>query len=86
MTLSVDLFFSFRSPYSYLALPKTLRLAADYDVTVNLRPVYPLAGHPMIIGIRMHGSVETQTEDFRREEFFDIGDGVAGPQPARAFS
>jgi 2-hydroxychromene-2-carboxylate isomerase len=86
MTLSVDLFFSFRSPYSYLALPKTLRLAADYDVTVNLRPVYPLAGHPMIIGIRMHGSVETQTEDFLREEFFDIGDGVAGPQPARAFS
>src|SRR3979409_1582717 len=43
MTLSVDLFFSFRSPYSFLALPKTLRLAADYDVTVNLRPVYPLA-------------------------------------------
>src|SRR5712675_3796415 len=43
MTLSVDLFFSFRSPYSYLALPKTLRLAADYDAKVNLRPVYPLA-------------------------------------------
>jgi len=43
MTLSVDLFFSFRSPYSYLALPKTLKLIADYDVTVNLRPVYPLA-------------------------------------------
>jgi 2-hydroxychromene-2-carboxylate isomerase len=43
MTLSVDLFFSFRSPYSYLALPKTLKLVADYDVTVNLRPVYPIA-------------------------------------------
>ena len=43
MTLSVDLFFSFRSPYSYLALPKTSKLVADYDVTVNLRPVYPLA-------------------------------------------
>jgi 2-hydroxychromene-2-carboxylate isomerase len=43
MTLSVDLFFSFRSPYSYLALPKTLKFAAEYDVTVNLRPVYPLA-------------------------------------------
>src|ERR1700716_1082723 len=43
MTLSVDLFFSSRSPYSYLALPKTLKLAADYDATVNLRPVYPLA-------------------------------------------
>ena len=43
MTLSVDLFFSFRSPYSYLALPKTMKIVADYDVTVNLRPVYPLA-------------------------------------------
>jgi 2-hydroxychromene-2-carboxylate isomerase len=43
MTFSVDLFFSFRSPYSYLALPKTLKLVADYDVTVHLRPVYPLA-------------------------------------------
>jgi len=43
MTLSVDLFFSFRSPYSYLALPKTLKLVADYDAKVILRPVYPLA-------------------------------------------
>jgi 2-hydroxychromene-2-carboxylate isomerase len=43
MTLSVDLFFSFRSPYSYLALPKTVKLVAEYDASVNLRPVYPLA-------------------------------------------
>jgi 2-hydroxychromene-2-carboxylate isomerase len=43
MSLSVDLFFSFRSPYSYLALPKTLKMVAGHDVTVNLRPVYPLA-------------------------------------------
>jgi 2-hydroxychromene-2-carboxylate isomerase len=43
MTLSVDLFFSFRSPYSYLALTRTRKMIAEYDVTVNLRPVYPLA-------------------------------------------
>jgi 2-hydroxychromene-2-carboxylate isomerase len=43
MALSVDLYFSFRSPYSYLALPKTLKLIAEYDFDVNLRPVYPLA-------------------------------------------
>ena len=30
MTLSVDLFFSFRSPYSYLALPKTMKLVNDF--------------------------------------------------------
>jgi len=43
MTLSVDLFFSFRSPYSYLALTRTRRMVAEYDVAVSLRPVYPLA-------------------------------------------
>jgi 2-hydroxychromene-2-carboxylate isomerase len=43
MTLSVDLYFSFRSPYSYLALPKTVNMVATYDVAVNLKPVYPLA-------------------------------------------
>lgn len=43
MSLSVDLFWSFRSPYSYLALPKTMRLVAEYDVEVRARPVYPLA-------------------------------------------
>jgi 2-hydroxychromene-2-carboxylate isomerase len=43
MTLSVDLFYSFRSPYSYLALPRTLKLVEQYDLAVNLRPVYPLA-------------------------------------------
>lgn len=43
MTLSVDLFWSFRSPYSYLALPRTMRLVAEYDVAVAARPVYPLA-------------------------------------------
>jgi 2-hydroxychromene-2-carboxylate isomerase len=43
MTLDVDLFWSFRSPYSYLALTKTKQLLADYDVRVHARPVYPLA-------------------------------------------
>ncbi|MDX2201776.1 MAG: 2-hydroxychromene-2-carboxylate isomerase [Hyphomicrobiaceae bacterium] len=43
MTLRVDLFWSFRSPYSYLALPKTCRMVEDFDVSVEARPVYPLA-------------------------------------------
>jgi 2-hydroxychromene-2-carboxylate isomerase len=40
---TVDVYFSFRSPYSYLATPDMLRLAEDYDVRVDLRPVLPLA-------------------------------------------
>jgi 2-hydroxychromene-2-carboxylate isomerase len=64
MTLSVDLFFSFRSPYSYLALPKTLKLVADYDVSVNLRPVYPLA-------VRVPGFFKRANPQFARYVVLD---------------
>lgn len=43
MTLSYDLYWSFRSPYSYMAVPRLLALEADYDVACRVRPVYPLA-------------------------------------------
>lgn len=41
--LRVDLYWSFRSPYSYLALPRVTRLAAEYAVQWRVRIVYPLA-------------------------------------------
>lgn len=40
---SADLFFSFRSPYSYLAVGRYRQLAEDYAIEIALRPVYPLA-------------------------------------------
>lgn len=43
MTLHADLYFSFRSPYSYLALPRWRQIVRDYDLTIDLKPVYPLA-------------------------------------------
>jgi len=43
MTLFIDLFWSFRSPYSYLATPRLVEMARDYDLNINVRPVYPLA-------------------------------------------
>jgi len=43
MTLSFDLYWSMRSPFCYLALDRIVALRADYDVTVNLRIVYPVA-------------------------------------------
>jgi 2-hydroxychromene-2-carboxylate isomerase len=64
MRLSVDLFFSFRSPYSYLALPKTLQLVADYDAMVNLRPVYPLA-------VRVPGFFKRANPQFARYVVLD---------------
>ncbi len=43
MTLSIDVFWSFRSPYSYLATTRLVEMARDYDLEVRARPVYPLA-------------------------------------------
>lgn len=43
MTLSIDLFWSFRSPYSYLATPRLVEMQREYDLHIAVRPVYPLA-------------------------------------------
>ncbi len=43
MTLHLDLFFSFRSPYSYLATPRLRDHARDYDLDIHVRVVLPLA-------------------------------------------
>ncbi|MCT2558842.1 2-hydroxychromene-2-carboxylate isomerase [Tsuneonella sp. YG55] len=41
--LTADLYFSFRSPYSYLAVGRYRQLAETSAVDIALRPVYPLA-------------------------------------------
>ena len=43
MSANIDLFWSFRSPYSYLAMPGALEVVERYDVQMQLRPVMPLA-------------------------------------------
>ncbi|MAJ61745.1 MAG: disulfide bond formation protein DsbA [bacterium TMED88] len=42
-TLSIDLFWSFRSPYSYLATGRLVALQSDFGLEVNVRPVLPIA-------------------------------------------
>ena len=41
--MQVDLYFSFRSPYSYLILPRMVNLRDKHNVNVNFKLVYPLA-------------------------------------------
>lgn len=43
MTLSFDYYFSFRSPYSYLASALVERLIARYDIAPRMRIVLPIA-------------------------------------------
>lgn len=43
MSLTVDAFWSFRSPYSYLATKRLVQLHAEYDLDVRVRLVLPIA-------------------------------------------
>lgn len=43
MSLSYDLYWSFRSPYSYLVTPRLVALEREFDVACNIRIVHPIA-------------------------------------------
>jgi 2-hydroxychromene-2-carboxylate isomerase len=43
MTLAYNLYWSFRSPYSYFVMKRLIELERDYDVACNVRVVYPIA-------------------------------------------
>jgi mannose-6-phosphate isomerase-like protein (cupin superfamily) len=43
MELKVDLYWSFRSPYSYIVLPRIMALRRTHNVTIELRVVHPNA-------------------------------------------
>ena len=66
MPLEFDLFYSFRSPYSYLATGRIVELTKKYDVSVNFRPVYPLA-------VRKADFFKTVNPMWPRYVFLDIG-------------
>ena len=42
-SLEIDVFWSFRSPWSYLATPRLVEYTERYELRVNFRPVYPIA-------------------------------------------
>jgi 2-hydroxychromene-2-carboxylate isomerase len=83
MTLQADLFFSFRSPYSYLAIGRYRELTETHTVDIALRPVYPLAirqpdfferNHPNWLGY-------TFRDMFRVAQFHGIPFGPPRPDP-----
>lgn len=39
----IDFYFSYRSPYSYLLLPRMLKLKNKYNLDINFKVVYPIA-------------------------------------------
>ncbi|MGV2496805.1 2-hydroxychromene-2-carboxylate isomerase [Pelagerythrobacter aerophilus] len=65
MTLAADLYFSFRSPYSYLAVGRYRALAESHAIEIALRPVYPLA-------IRQPDFFERNHPNWLRYTFLDM--------------
>lgn len=83
MTLTADLYWSFRSPYSYLAIGRYRALSESHDVDIVVRPVYPLAirqpdfferNHPNWLGYTMRDMM-------RVAQFHGIPFGPPRPDP-----
>ncbi len=83
MTLTAELYFSFRSPYSYLSVGRYRAMTEEFDLNIALRPVYPLAirqpdfferNHPNWLGYTMRDML-------RVAQFHDIPFGAPRPDP-----
>jgi 2-hydroxychromene-2-carboxylate isomerase len=81
MTLAYELFWSFRSPYSYLVTPRLVELEAQYDVRCRVRCVYPLAVRsPEFFETRDPLWTPYLMHDIRREGAF-LGLPIRWPRP-----
>jgi len=83
MTAEVDVFWSFRSPYSYLVTPDLLRLRGDYEVVVRLRPVLPIAvrGKEALFTGDKRRVHYILIDAVRRAEFLGMKMGFPSPDP-----
>lgn len=82
MTDTIDVYWSFRSPYSYLVTPDLQRLRDDYDVEVCIRIVYPIAVRdPSLVfdPANRNKSLYIVRDSKRRAEF--LGLPFAWPHP-----
>ena len=43
MSLLIEVFWSFRSPYSYILMPRLMKLVEEYDLNVQMKIVHPAA-------------------------------------------
>lgn len=72
--LEVDVFWSMRSPYCYIALDRILEMRRKYNIKMNLRPVWPIAiwDPEFFTGLKvMKYRVPYQDLDTARSAFFN---------------
>lgn len=83
MTHHVDVFWSFRSPYSYLVTPDLLRLREDFEVEVNMRPVLPIAvrAKNILFTEGPHKARYILIDAVRRAQFLGMKIAMPSPDP-----
>ncbi len=86
-TLQIDVFWSFRSPWSYLATGRLRQWQDQYQLQVNFKPVYPIA----VRTPEFFHSVNPQwfsyfaTDIFRVAEFLEIPFVWPNPDPINQY-
>ena len=81
---TVDVYWSFRSPYSYLATPGMRKFRDGYNVEVNLRPVMPIAIRAPEMLFKPENANRTiyiLTDWARRAEFLGMPNAWPSPDP-----
>jgi len=66
---ALDLFFSFRSPYSYLCLQRTFDIADAFGLKLNIRPVLPMVTRGMQVPkAKLRYIISDTSREARRKE------------------
>lgn len=73
--MEIDVFWSFRSPWSYLATRRLRQWQDNYDLKVNFRPVYPIA----IRTPEFFHSVQPQWFSYFMTDVFRVAEFLALP-------
>lgn len=83
MTLHADLYWSFRSPYSYLSMTRYRKIIAEYDIDISLKIVFPLAIRDADFFEKNHPNWlrYTFTDIFRLSQYLEIPMMPPRPDP-----
>jgi 2-hydroxychromene-2-carboxylate isomerase len=85
---TIEMWFSFRSPYSWIAFPRVVQLARHYGVTLTLRPILPMVMRGLPVPPIKSFYIVTDTKrqaDRAGLPFMPISDPV-GPGAERALA
>lgn len=72
---TIDVYWSFRSPYSYLVTPDLEKLADDYNIKINLKVVLPIAvraKNTLFDGSNRKPAMYIVMDSLRRAEFLGM--------------